>query len=54
MFLSDSNHKTIPAHDPMACRGDNGGLACFDDPCWGCIMWAFEKLEEMGITYEPR
>lgn len=34
-------------HDPMKCRGDNGGKSCNDDPCWSCIRWAFDSLDEL-------
>ena len=34
------------SHDPMYCGGDAHGQACGDDPCWECIGWAFDKLEQ--------
>lgn len=39
-------------HDPMQCRGDNGGGACSDDPCWACIEWAFDKVKELQAELE--
>ena len=32
--------------DPLWCGGNCHGQAVSDDPCWGCIDWAFTQLEK--------
>lgn len=43
-----------PEHNPMECRGDNGGKCCADDPCWSCIQWAFDTLEDIQRALATR
>lgn len=34
-------------HNPLWCGGDCNGQCCGDDPCWSCILWAFDKLVDL-------